>query len=255
MILNINNFMRLCIALNIALFSIVTHGEELNYEFHWFYAPVAKLSISFKKSSTDQYNNKTPEKKFKLITQGPLKLYRNYSSVGSITRNNNKWDYHLLGQDRGQTEEKLIIYFSDKAPKIKKFIDDDDVLPVTIDPQIDKGAIDPFSVLYETIEQLSSIQQCNQEYLVMDGKRRYRVKVKLINKKGADISRFSIDNDDIVFNCLFSLSELEEENKRWPFNKKNRSMNVWFSSNLNFRPIRFYFKTPIGKIVGNIVND
>ena len=47
---------------------------------------------------------------------------------------------------------------------------------------------------------------------------------------------------------------LEEEKKKWPFNKNDRSMNVWFSSNMNYKPIRFHFNTPIGKIVGNIAS-
>ena len=77
---------------------------------------------------------------------------------------------------------KSIRYFKYRAPIIKKFIDDAGVLPMNIDPNIDKNAVDPFSVLFRTIEQLKSEQRCQNEYNVMDGKRRYKIIVELINK-------------------------------------------------------------------------
>ena len=72
---------------------------------------------------------------FHLSTQGPLELYRSYSSKISIKKKDDlSWDYFLKGQDRGQPEEKLITYFIDKSPIVTKFIDDVGVSSIPVDP-------------------------------------------------------------------------------------------------------------------------
>jgi len=250
-----SNFIRLYIGLSILLCSFFVESKEFDYKFHWLSIPVGKLSINFNESLSIKRGINHSDIIFQLSTQGPLKLYRNYSSEGSIKNNTTaSWDYYLFGQDRGQPEEKFITYFFEKEPIIKTFIDDTGVLSIAIDPYLDKGAIDPFSVLFKTIEQLTFEQQCNNEYSVMDGKRRYKVRVELFEKE-INSSEVKIGLDDIVYNCKFTLSEVEKENKKWPFNKNERSMSVWFSNNLDFKPIRFQVKTPIGKIIGRYVID
>ena len=163
-------------------------------------------------------------------------------------------DYYLFGQDRGQPEEKLITYFFESEPRIVKFIDDAGVSSITVDPFLDNRAIDPFSVLFKTIDQLTFEQQCKKEYSVMDGKRRYKVKVELIERK-VNSSEVNIGLNDIVYNCKFTLSRVEKEKKKWPFNRNDRSMSIWFSNNLDFKPIRFEVETPIGRITGKYVID
>ena len=59
-----------------------------------------------------------------------------------------------------------------------------------------------------------------------------------------------IGHDDTLYNCKFTLSRLEKEQKKWPFNREGRSMSIWFSSIFDFKPIRFEVKTPIGGIIG-----
>lgn len=250
-----NNFIRLYIGLNILLFSFFVGSKEFDYKFHWLSIPVGKLSINFNEPLSIKNKINRSDIKFQLSTQGPLKLYRNYSSEGSIKNNTTaSWDYYLFGQDRGQPEEKLITYFFGNEPIIKTFIDDTGVSSIAIDPYLDKGAIDPFSVLFKTIEQLTLEQQCKNEYSVMDGKRRYKVKVELFEKK-VNSSEVKIGLDDIVYNCKFTLSRVEKEKEKWPFNRNDRSMSIWFSNNLDFKPIRFQVKTPIGRIVGKYVID
>jgi len=228
-------------------------ADELYYQFEWLKIPVAKLSINFNESLSKQNKINHSDVRFQLSTQGPLKLYRNYSSEGSIRNNSTTgWDYYLFGQDRGQPEEKLITYFFESEPRIKKFIDDAGMSSIAVDPYLDNGAVDPFSVLFKTIEQLTLEQQCNDEYSVMDGKRRYKVKVELLEKK-INSSEVKIGVDDTVYNCNFTLSSVAKEDKKWPFNREDRSMSIWFSSNLNFKPIRFQVKTPIGEIIGRYI--
>ena len=168
MILKINNFKRLYIGLIILLFSFFVESKEFNYEFHWSYIPVAKLSVKFNESSSQYNNTNLYDVEFQIFTQGPLKLFRDYSSKGSLKSNSSEsWDYNLYGHDRGELEEKSIRYFHYKPPVIKKFIDDAGVLPINIDPNMDKKAVDPFSVLFRTIEQLKSEQRCQNQYNVM----------------------------------------------------------------------------------------
>ena len=250
-----NNFIGLCIGLNILFLSFFVESKEFDYKFHWLSLPVAKLSINFNESlPADSKINRT-DINFQLSTQGLLKLYRDYSSEGSIKNTNtNSWDYYLFGQDRGQPEEKLIRYFYDEPPKIKIFIDDSDVSPISVSSLLDKSAIDPFSVLFRTIEQLKSQQRCQNEYNVMDGKRRYKIIVELINDI-EDLEKDKNNNKDIIFYCKFTFSELQEEKNKWPFNRKDRYLDIWFSSDLNYKPVRFFSKTPIGSVVGQYISE
>ena len=255
MIIKSNYFIRLCIVLHIFLFSSFVESKEFNYEFHWLYVPVANLSINYNEYLSKDSEINHSDIKFQLSTHGPLKLYRSYSSEGFVKKNNkSSWSYYLLGQDRGQPEEKSITYFYNKEPEIIKFIDDAGVSPIIVDSYLDRGAIDPFSVLYRTIEQLTFEQQCNNEYSVMDGKRRYKVNVELI-ERNVTSSKVKIGVDDIVYRCKFTLSRVEKEKKKWPFNKNDRTMSIWFSNNLDFKPIRIQIKTPIGRIIGRYVDD
>ena len=86
----------------------------------------------------------------------------------------------------------------------------------------------------------------------MDGKRRYKIIVELINDI-EDFEKDSIDTD-IIYYCKFTFSELREEKNKWPFNRKDRYLDVWFSSDLNYKPVRFFSKTPIGGIVGKYIS-
>ena len=252
MIFKDNNFTKLCIGLIILLSPFFAESREFNYKFHWSYIPVAKLSVKFNESLS-QDNADLYDVEFQIFTQGPLKLLRDYSSEGSLKSNSSEsWDYNLYGHDRGELEEKSIRYFNNKAPIIKKFIDDAGVLPINIDPNMDKNAVDPFSVLFRTIEQLKSEQICQNEYNVVDGKRRYKIIVELIN----DIEDLEKDknNKDIIFYCKFTFSDLQEEKNKWPFNRKDRYLDIWFSSDLNYKPVRFFSKTPIGSVVGQYIS-
>ena len=152
MITKKNNFLSSYIGLTILFLPLLVESKEFDYEFHWLLAPVARLSINFNESSTLYNKINQYEVKFLLSTEGPLKLYRNYSSQVTIKKNDDmSWDYFLFGQDRGQPEEKQITYLIGKAPIIKKFIDDNGVSPIIVNSIIDKYAMDPFSVLLKTI--------------------------------------------------------------------------------------------------------
>lgn len=234
------------------LFFTSIHSKNYEYQFNWAYIPVANLILNFSEIFSVE-NNSFSGLEFHIKTQGPLKIYRNYSSNGYIRTNDTySWDYHLLGQDRGKPEEKHITYFLNKAPEIKKFIDDYGESSLVVDSILDNEAIDPFSVLIKTIKQLILEQQCDNEYSVMDGKRRYKIKVELEEEKIISSNKIREDVNKIL-NCKFTLNEIKEEKRKWPFNKKDRSMNVWFSADLDFLPVRFSFKTPIGRIVGHYI--
>ncbi len=246
--------LRFYIGFFLLLFSLFANTNEFDYEFHWSYIPVAKLSIKFNESLS-QSNKNFSDVEFEIFTQGPLKLLRDYSSQGSLKSNSSEsWDYKLYGHDRGELEEKSIRYFNYKAPVIKKFIDDAGVLPINVDPNMDKNTVDPFSVLFRTIEQLKSEQRCQNEYNVMDGKRRYKIIVELINDI-EDLEKDKNNNKDIIFYCKFTFSELQEEKNKWPFNRKDRYLDIWFSSDLNYKPVRFFSKTPIGSVVGQYISE
>ena len=249
------NFVRSITGIYFLFFSLLLEGKEFAYRFQWLSLPVASMSIEFEELFYSNNDINPQNKNFSLSTQGPLKIYRKYSSQGYIKYDAGiSWDYYLSGNDRGQPEEKHITYFYNMAPKIRKFIDDYGVSPIIVDPKLDKNAIDPFSVLLRTIDQLALEKQCKNEYVVMDGKRRYKVKVELLEKK-INFSEVKIGHDDTLYHCIFTLTRLAKEQKKWPFNKEGRSIGVWFSSDLDYKPIRFDVKTPIGRIIGDYVID
>ncbi len=229
-------------------------AQESQYQFEWMKIPVAQLLIKINKYSSQNNEAKPTDIRFNLNTQGPLKLYRNYSSEVRLRINTiDSWDYYLTGIDRGQPEEKAIKYFVNKAPIIKKFIDDDGVLPINIDIELDKHSVDPFSVLLGTIEQLISEQRCKNEFSVMDGKRRYRVIVDQLDKKN-ELKKENTTKR-IIYVCKYSFSNLQEEPRKWPFNNRNRSFIIWFASDLDYKPMRMYFKTPIGDVIGRLITE
>ena len=253
-----NYFIRLYIGLNILLLSFFVESKEFDYRFHWMSLPVAKLSINSNEPLSISNKINRSDIKFKLSTQGPLKLYRNYSSEGSIKNNTTtSWDYYLFGQDRGKPEEKLIRYFLDNAPKIKKFVDDSGVSPITVNSSLDKGAIDPFTILLKTMQQLSIEQKCNNTYLVMDGKRRYKAKLTFIGKEYLNMHKLKGFLGD-THHC--QLSVLSNESKAtgimknyWPFNGDEKVVDMWFAEGMNFQPVKFEFKAPLGKIIGKLI--
>lgn len=246
-----NNLISLLAGLIFLCLSLTVESSEFNYDFYWTYIPVAKLSISLNKPSHKRIENGYSDIDLSISTEGPLKIYRNYTSKGYIKKNGNiGWNYHLSGMDRGQPEEKFITFFHDKAPEIKKFIDDLGVSPITVDKSLDRYSVDPYTLLIRVVNQLMSEKTCQNTYRIMDGKRRYTVNVNLIKKENS-ISVMKNSNEDITYKCEFALIELEEEKKKWPFNRRNRSMDIWFSKDLDYFPIRFKFQTPIGSVVGN----
>jgi hypothetical protein len=218
------------------------------------YVPVARLSIITNNSIPTSNKFNFSEINFQLVTKGPLKLYRNYSSKGYIKKNNNtSWEYYLSGKDRGQPEEKLITYHSSDVPYIEKFIDDMGVDPILVDPLKDVGAVDPFTVLTNTIHQLRNEKNCKDIFFVMDGKRRSEVKLLFIGKTDSSLSKTRLNGD--IYHCQFKLSnkkteELNKTKKQWPFKEKDKSIDVWFSERLNFIPVKFEFQGPFGKIKG-----
>lgn len=252
-----SDFVRSISGICILLFSLLLESKEFDYRFQWLSLPVASLSIEFDELSHANNDIKPHITNFRLSTQGPLRLYRKYSSQGYIKYDAGiSWDYYLSGNDRGQPEEKHITYFYNMAPKIRKFIDDKGVDPILIDPLLDIGAVDPFTVLTNTIHQLKNEKNCKDIFFVMDGKRRNEVKLLFIDKTDSSLSKTKLQED--IYHCQFRLSnrktvELNKTRKQWPFKEKDKSIDVWFSERLGFVPVKFEFQGPFGKIEGRLI--
>ena len=264
------------------LFSFSTAGEEFNYNFHWLFVPVAKLSININEVTTTESAINLLDAKFQLSTEGPLKLLRNYqSTIRKRFSQKNEWDYHLIGIDRGEREEKLISYSSTSYPIVHTFIDDEGAEPLKTVELKDFGLIDPVSVLLNTIQQLNESKACSNEFLVFDGKRRYKVTVKHVGNEYLSADRSQAYSGPAV-HCQMKLfgdklfeknknTFLEEardpttglpigptvdakyrifQNKQWPFNGEERVIDMWFSGKKKYMPVKFAIKTPIGRVIG-----
>ena len=235
-------------------FSKDIYTESYKYEFNWMRIPVSEFEIGNKIISTKE--DRVNQISFKTKSLGPLKLIRNYQSEVTITYTNDGWLYKLNGNDRGKPEKKDIQYYYDGVPVIATFIDDNDVSPITPNINYDEYAIDPFTLIIRTIELLKNNNTCKSVYKVFDGKRRYRVDVDLIMENPLK------DNIHNIFKCryrILSANQLENAGhlspqNRWPFNNEGRSMNIWYSRNYNYHPIRFQLDTPIGRIEGRMIN-
>ena len=233
-----------------ALFSSNIFSSELLYQFKWFKIPVAKLSLNI--DSDNNGNNAN----FSIFTVGPLKLYRNYHSKGYIEKlTDSGWSYNISGRDRGQLEEKLIVYQSNNVPIIKKFIDDMGVPSIQIDNVLDRGAIDPFSVLLRVANDLLKNRSCSNEFLVFDGKRRFRVNVERIGKNNKSFDDSAGRNAEVI-HCRLTVLDSKVANSRnnlWPFNGESKYIDIWFSKKIGFLPIKIKVKSPIGILDGNIL--
>lgn len=224
-------------------------AETYKYQFEWMFLPVAELSIQSNQSfqSGGKIN-------FDMRTDGPLKLYRQYSTNGYIENINDKnWNYYLVGNDRGVPEEKLISFGVNEYPNIKIFRDDQKASPIEIDTQKDRGAFDPFSVFLNTIKRLQMGKSCDYEYKVLDGKRRYKVSV-------VSHEKYDLDNSTSRYKaikCRFTVpktieSEANVKRKSWPFDGNEKYIDIWFSNEQSFMPEKYVINTPIGKIIGKI---
>ena len=282
MIFKNNNFIRLYIGLNILLFSFFVEGKEFDYKFHWLFVPVANLSINIDESMATDSPINLLDIKFQLSTEGPLKLLRNYqSTVKRKFSQKDEWNYHLIGIDRGKPEEKLISYSSTNYPVVHTFIDDEGTEPLRDDELKDLRLIDPVSVLINTIERLNESKACSNEFLVFDGKRRYKVTVKHVGNEYLSADRSQAYSGPAV-HCQMKLfgdklfeknknTFLEEardpttglpigptvdakyrifQNKQWPFNGEERVIDIWFSGKKKYMPVKFAIKTPIGRVIG-----
>tara|TARA_B100001142_G_C14293903_1_gene640034 strand:- start:238 stop:1020 length:783 start_codon:yes stop_codon:yes gene_type:complete len=233
-------------------FSLFLEAKVINYNFDYLKLPVAKLSIDFNEK---EYTK--GDISFSLETQGLMKLHREYTTEGKLRHQiDGSWIYSINGFDRGQPEEKIIIYSKTKEPIIEKFIDDKGVFPLAIIPVVDIGSIDPFSIIINTISNLEKKKNCYGNFHVFDGKRRYKVAMRTVGSSLPDIDK-NIDTGKIS-HCRLTVLNSENKSKNyrvWPFNKKNIFIDLWFSHEKKYLPIRIRVKTPIGSIVGKAVTE
>ena len=253
------NLIIISILFDVIFFSNFVESKEYHYDFQWLLVPVAELSINSDQPLSLEKKINFSQIKFKLHTKGPLKLYRNYFTEGYVKKNNDlSWDYYLFGRDRGKPEEKLITYYVSDIPKIKKFTDDKGVDPILVNPFRDIGTIDPFTVLLRVINQLKNERTCEDVYFVMDGKRRYQIELSYIGEQ-VFISK-GFKNLGSTIHCRLRIlnnrkNGQNKSKKRWPFNEKDRHIDIWLAESLDFFPTKFKFHGPFGNIEGNIVDN
>ena len=217
---------------NIIFFSSFVESNELHYNFQWLLVPVAELSINLDQPLSMEKKINFSKVQFKLHTEGPLKLYRNYHTEGYVKKNNDfSWDYYLFGHDRGKPEEKLITYYVSDIPKIKKFTDDKGVDPILVDPFRDIGVIDPFTVLLRVINQLKNEGTCKDVYYVMDGKRRYQIELSHIEEQVSTSRAFK--NLGSTVHCRLKMyrnrENLKNEQKNTYIPRYNISKNISYN--------------------------
>ena len=122
--------MRNSIFIYLIIFSSISLGEELTYNFQWSFINVAKLKLDLYQAK--DFNNKLEFYSY-VSTSGPLKLFRNYTSRSYGKNLNNKiWRFELIGKDRGQDEHKQIDFFDSAPPEVNIFIDDKGVKPLEL---------------------------------------------------------------------------------------------------------------------------
>ncbi len=237
------------------LFSFqMAFSSEYKYNFFWYSLPFAIFSIEYSESTEKDFIVK-----FNIATEGPFKIYRNYSSEITIIRNQHNyppsWSYELEGIDRGQPEKKSIYYSLEEPPIIKEFIDDRGAEPMIIDSLIDKGSFDPLSVYLDIVKKLRENIDCNGVYSVMDGKRRYSVSVTSITTNQDIPKNYKIENGKI-HHCRLELNKeygnSKTKKKIWPFNGESNYLDIWFSEQLDYEAMRFIVNTPLGKLTANI---
>ena len=232
-------------------FPINLFSDELKYRFYWLTLPVAELTISYEDSLVDEIMTE-----FSLRSRGPLSVYRHYQSNGYVRKINEEiWYFYLNGSDRNTFEEKKIIYSRNDLPVVEIFSDDSGVKPLE-STRDDIGAIDSFSLLIQLIKSLQYENTCEKQYYVYDGKRRYKVKSRFIKKEFMTSNYDNLHSGE-VFLCNLEIEQnivnpTISKKRLWPFNDKKREVRIWFAESLDFNPIKFQFRSPIGNITGEL---
>lgn len=232
------------------VFRVDANAEDFKYKFFWLKVPVADLTINLEE-------NDNSYARFRLATRGPLKIFRNYESSGElILLTDRKWKYQITGSDRGQFEEKLLIFDELSYPVIINFIDDKGVSPISANPLKDSGSVDPFTSLLRIIDKISVDGTCNRRTRVFDGKRRYLVDSYFIKTEFIKNKFFQGNTKKCKLKIIEDSFQSKKESVnilneyQWPFNGEVKYLDIWFNDLNNFMPVKFAAKTPIGNIEG-----
>jgi hypothetical protein len=255
--------MKFFLLLLLSLLSVDCETEEFNYRFNWLNFQVSHFSLNIDSDYLD--NEKKPNNFFEysIRTMGPLKVYRDYSSSGKISFNNNlSWEYFVSGTDRGLPEEKHITFSYSKPPIINKFLDDKGQEPIIVESIEGDVLIDPFSILLLTIKKIKSSSDCSNTLTVYDGKRIYSIEISRVRDEFiGGTSEKTYKGKSIM--CQFKIkNHIDNKNtgninkrnwKVWPFKDNQKLINIWFGESINFAPVKFEITSPIGKIKGSLI--
>jgi hypothetical protein len=239
--------MRSFIYIFFLIFSFDCLADKYRYKFNWLNIPVSTMDMTIHNGTLITSNGALIEFSIELL--GPLNLFRQYQSNVIINYDDVGWDYFLNGIDRGQTEVKKIYYRNDDLPSVKIFIDDKDKIAKE---SKNRGAIDPFTFFLRSIERLKIDRSCDNDAIIFDGKRSYRAQILTISNEEIDLTQCRF----IMYTGTKPNSDnVSEKRNNWPFNKNERYMDVWYSRKIDYIPIKFTLNTPIGKIIGNIIEE
>ena len=250
----------LALICNTSLAEVSVH----RYEIRWQFITVGALELVI--------SNSFERHQIKMVTEtrGPLKIFRNYSST-VISREDRFGErtYRLQSLDRGKGEERKIRYRDGEAPIVETFIELDAPTALATSADRDKNSTDPIWVLARVLKALDDGKECDGQFLIYDGKRRYKISTVSIPTMSEDIHDARISTKTIVSLCRFKLEgrsiesanfEVVEENVgfnavrgAWPFNRDGQQVvDIWFKKEgVNpAHPIRFSLRTPFGRVIG-----
>tara|TARA_B110000008_G_C16977082_1_gene566316 strand:- start:1461 stop:2264 length:804 start_codon:yes stop_codon:yes gene_type:complete len=254
-----------CVYIPLLVYLLLGHeivlSEVFHYKMHWGFFPLAEVVIKINEA------NSPIRAEFNAKSTGPSHFLRSYTAKASITKlTDESYIYDMNGLDNNKIERRLIEYSSNAVPIIYDFIDDKGAPSLKIN-DIDKGAVDPFSVMLNIMIEIKNSKSCNGFYSVFDGKRRYKVKAEFIGYINLTSDRKWTVGGETV-HCRINLIKENKDNidigvknklnqdgkNEWPLEYRNmRTIDTWFALNKNYQPIKFVMKATLGKVKGRLV--
>ena len=241
---------------------VCADARIFNYEVRWQFVTVGTIELKLIRSPEKNSISLSAE------TKGPFKfLSSKEADVISTIYPTGERTYEFKSVDPMVTEERFIRYRDGETPVVVSFRELDTEKPLATSIQRDGSSVDPFYVLARFLDRTESGQECDGEYQIYDGKRRYKVTAVsefIRNSDSTQVSpsaktcRIVLDGSSVESAIKrevgSSFANLRSTLSVWLFTQKNKVLEIKFETDDrgNAYPSSFSLKTPIGSIVAKL---
>ena len=241
---------------------VCADARTFNYEVRWQFVTVGTIELNLVRSL--EKNSISLSAK----TKGPFKFLRAKEvDVISTIYHTGERTYEFKSIDPKVNEERFIRYRDGETPIVVSFTELDTEKPLETSVERDGSSVDPVYVLARFLDRTESGQECDGEYQIYDGKRRYKVTAVsefIRNSDSTQVSpsaktcRIVLDGSSVESAIKrevgSSFTNLRLTLSGWLFAQKDQVLEIKFETDDrgNAYPSSFSLKTPVGFIVAKL---